>query len=79
MHDRDPRARPDAAEAVNDITHAQRGVWQAHSDAKAPAWVASTDSALAEFLAKHWNCELRQPDPDHAASGDDAPDEPVEG
>ncbi len=64
-------------EAVNDITHAQRGVWQAHSDAEAPAWVASTDPALAQFLAAHWKCELRDPEPDHAAS-DAAGDEPTE-
>lgn len=65
-------------EAVNDITHAQRGVWQAHSDAAAPAWVASTDPALAQFLAQHWGCELREPDPDHASDGG-AVDEPAEG
>ncbi len=65
-------------EAINDITHAQRGVWQAHSDADAPAWVASTDPALAQFLAAHWKCELRDPEPDHV-SGDTAADEPKEG
>ena len=59
-------------EAVNDITHPQRGVWQAHSDADAPAWVASTDPALAQFLAAHWRCELRDPDPDHASGADAA-------
>lgn len=65
-------------EAVNDITHAQRGVWQAHSDAQAPAWVASTDPAIAQFLAQHWKCELRDPEPDHASSGD-VSDDPAEG
>lgn len=57
-------------EAAYDITHAQRGVWQAHSDDPAPAWVASTDPTLAQILAAHWTCELRDPDPDHVASGD---------
>ena len=55
-------------EAVSDITNPARGVWQAHSDADAPAWVASTDPELAQFLAAHWKCELREPDPDHATS-----------
>jgi hypothetical protein len=65
-------------DAVTDITQAHRGVWQAHSDADTPAWVASTDPALAQFLAAHWKCELRDPEPDHANSGDTA-DEPTEG
>lgn len=50
-------------EAAYDITHTTRGVWQAHSDAAAPAWVASTDPVLAQLLASHWGCELRAPDP----------------
>ncbi len=66
-------------EAINDITHATRGIWQAHSDADAPAWVAATDPALAQFLAAHWKCELREPNPDHAASGDTDGDKPTEG
>lgn len=57
-------------EAANDIT-SPRGVWQAHSDAAAPAWVASTDPALARLLADHWGCELRDPDPNHEPSGAD--------
>ncbi len=62
-------------EAAVHITDPARGVWQAHSDAPAPAWVASTDPALAGLLASHWGCELRDPDPDHAsgdATGGDA-------
>jgi len=55
-------------EAANDITH-HRGVWTAHSDAEAPAWVASTDPALAQLLADHYGCQLREPEPDHQASG----------
>jgi len=50
-------------DAAYEITHATRGVWQAHSDADAPAWVASTDPALAQLLAAHWGCELREPQP----------------
>lgn len=51
-------------DAAYEITHATRGVWQAHSDADAPAWVASTDPALAQLLASHYGCELRDPEPD---------------
>jgi hypothetical protein len=51
-------------DAAYEITHATRGVWQAHSDADAPAWVASTDPALAQLLAAHWGCELREPEPE---------------
>ncbi|GIH29076.1 hypothetical protein Aph01nite_73860 [Acrocarpospora phusangensis] len=57
--------RPDASllEAASEIT-SPNGVWAAHSDAAAPAWVASTDPALAELLAAHYGCELRDPDPE---------------
>ncbi len=51
-------------DAAYEITHVTRGVWQAHSDADAPAWVASTDPALAQLLAAHYGCELRDPEPD---------------
>lgn len=67
-------------DAAHDITHPQ-GVWAAHSDSDAPAWVASTNPALAQILAAHWKCELREPQPgpgqlgyvpgpDDAAAGD---------
>lgn len=46
------------AEALNDLTGKQ-GVWQAHSSAPTPAWVACEDSALATLLAAYWQCELR--------------------
>lgn len=55
-------------EAAYDITHTARGVWQAHSDAPAPAWVASTWPALAQLLSDHWSCEMRQPDPTDGAA-----------
>ncbi len=58
-------------EAANEITH-QRGVWTAHSSGS-PAWVASTDPALAQLLAAHYKCELRQPEPDHVPSGTPEP------
>lgn len=51
-------------EAAYQITHTTQGVWQAHSNADAPAWVASTDQGLAQLLAIHWGCEVRDPDPD---------------
>lgn len=45
------------------ITDPHRGVWQAHSDDDAPAWVASTDPALASVLSEHWGgIEIREPD-----------------
>lgn len=49
----------DAARAITDSS----GVWQAHSDDDAPAWVAATDPALAQMLASHYGCELREPEP----------------
>lgn len=58
-------------EAANALTHPEGGVWQAHSDATGPAWVASTNPALAQLMAAHWGCELREPDPGHIASGDE--------
>lgn len=50
-------------EALTNITHPS-GVWGHHSDADAPAWVASDWPALAAALAEHWGCELRQPEPE---------------
>lgn len=55
-------------DAAYQITHFSRGVWTSHSDAEAPAWVASTDPALAQLLADHYRCELREPDPDQPAT-----------
>ncbi len=60
-------------EAVQELTHPQRGVWRAHSDADAPAWVASTDPDLAGFLSAHWQCERREPEPDHVPGDGDTP------
>lgn len=57
-------------EAANEVAHSN-GVWAAHSqEGTTPAWVASTDPALAQLLAAHYKCELRDPEPDHIASGD---------
>ena len=42
-----------------------RGIWQAMSDAPAPAWVASTRPGLADVLAAHWGgIEVREPQPE---------------
>lgn len=46
------------AELVHDLTHPQ-GIWQAHSDDDRPAWVASTDPALAGLLGALFGCEVR--------------------
>lgn len=58
-------------DAAREITHSTAGVWQAHSDADSPAWVASTNPELAKLLSTHWGCELRDPAPEPVA-GDDA-------
>lgn len=57
-----PPAGTPLSEAFTTIT-APRGVWAYHSDGD-PAWVASTDPALAQLLAAHYGCEVRDPDPD---------------
>ncbi len=54
-------------QAAHTITH-QQGVW-AHHSTGTPAWVASTNQALAQLLAAHFKCELRDPEPDHVPSG----------
>lgn len=65
-------------DAAYDITHPNRGVWNAHSDAEAPAWVASSNPALAQLLASHWGIELRDPEPEDVT--EPAPtDDDVEG
>jgi hypothetical protein len=50
-------------EAVTSLT-AAGGVWASHSDAPAPAWVASTDPNLGAALGAWWGCEIRNPDPE---------------
>lgn len=46
-------------ELLHDLTHPD-GIWAAHSDAEAPAWVACTDAALGARLAAFYGCELRE-------------------
>src|SRR3954469_17217275 len=48
-------------QAAAEIT-AGNSLWSAHPDHPAPTWVASDDSQLAQVLASHWGCELREPD-----------------
>jgi hypothetical protein len=62
--------RPDVTliEALGELTGPQ-GLWQAHSDAPAPAWVAA-EGPLAEGLitlltAQYPGIEVRDPEPDH--------------
>ncbi len=55
-----PEGQPIGA-TFNAITGAG-GLWPYHSDAPAPAWVASTDPALAQLLAAHYGCERRDPE-----------------
>lgn len=57
-------------EAAVQITDPARGVWRSHSDDPAPAWVASTDPALAQLLAAQYGCEVRDPEPDESLVGD---------
>lgn len=51
------------AELIHDLTHPQ-GIWQAHSDAAGPAWVASTDPDVAAAIAAVYGCPTRDPDPE---------------
>jgi hypothetical protein len=44
-------------EALTTITH--QSLWEAHSNAAGPAWVAANDPTLGRALADHWGCELR--------------------
>lgn len=44
-------------EAIATITH--QTLWEAHSNAPGPAWVAANDPTLGAALADHWGCELR--------------------
>jgi hypothetical protein len=55
-------------DAATEIT---RDLWVTQSDALAPAWVASSDPALAQLLADHWGCEIREVETDHVPSGAD--------
>ncbi|WP_143220381.1 hypothetical protein [Actinomadura sp. CNU-125] len=48
-------------EVLTAIT-APGGVWNWHSDGD-PAWVASTNPLMAELLADHYGCEIRDPEP----------------
>lgn len=67
---------PDATliEAITSITDTARGVWQAHSDDPAPVWVAGSGplaETLVPFLsAQYGGIEVRDPEPDLAAVGD---------
>jgi hypothetical protein len=53
-------------DAVRDITSPQ-GVWAAHSDAAAPAWVAASgpmaEPITAMLAAQYPGIEIRDPDP----------------
>lgn len=60
------RADATLMEALQEITGPQ-GVWQAHSDAAGPAWVAAEGpmaEAITQFLAAHYHAEIREPDPE---------------
>jgi hypothetical protein len=63
--------RPDASlmEAATEITSAN-GLWAAHSDAPAPAWVAGEGplaEALVALLAAHYKAEVRDVEHDDLA------------
>lgn len=51
-------------EAVYQITHPTNGVFAAHSNAEAPAWVAATNPVWAQLLAATYGCEVREVDTD---------------
>jgi len=45
----------------NAVTDPQ-GVWRAHSDASAPAWIESDDLHLAQQLSEHYACPIGRPE-----------------
>lgn len=52
-------------EAVNDIA-GPNGLWVNMSAAPSPAWVAASGplaEPMAQILAAHYRCEIREPDP----------------
>ncbi len=51
----------DAAKTITDPGR----IWSRVSTDDAPAWVASSDPALAQLLADHYGCELREVELDH--------------
>lgn len=60
--DDEPGVPMKLGEAFATVSH--MSLWDAHSDAEVPKWVASTDPLLGQLLADHWGCELRDPDPE---------------
>lgn len=56
--------RDDVDELFADITDRQQGIWALHAQSGAkPAWVASNNAELADRLARHFDCEVRDPKP----------------
>jgi hypothetical protein len=51
-------------DAAATITGPDR-IWARCSSDPAPAWVASSDPMLAQVLAEHYGCELREVELDH--------------
>ena len=45
-------------ELLADLNH-PNGIWQAHSAAPTPSWVASTDPDMAQALALRLGCPVR--------------------
>jgi len=53
-------------QAAQQITDSTSGIWQAHSDAAKPAWVAVSGPLapeLSQLLGAHWGIEIREPEP----------------
>lgn len=67
----------DAAKTITDPGR----IWSRCSTDDAPVWVASSDPMLAQVLAEHYGCELRDLDLDHGqyATADAAADAGTEG
>jgi hypothetical protein len=50
-------------ELIRDLSH-HNGIWQAHSNADGPAWVASTDPDVAAAIAAVYGCPVRDAEPE---------------
>lgn len=69
----DERGKPlTLMQAAQQITDPTSGVWQAHSDAEKPAWVAVSGplaAPLSQLLGAHWGIEVREPEPATGSEG----------
>lgn len=53
-----------AGQGLLDAAADVRNLWPRMSDDPAPVWVASTDQRLADLLGDHFDCPVREPEPE---------------